>query len=221
MGDSVDPSVRDFQMFYRDWITRLKLYLYQLLSFLQFQDHENESKPHVQQLVHSVKTHYHDYFLVKAQLSSQNVFLVLSPPWLSSYERTFLWLAGFKPCVVINGVNSCGIQLSKGQSDMMDRLTAEIKNEENAIAKRLARFEQQVVAPPMLAFSKIGGKEVNAYHVLYLWCHLDNRLLYLTNQSTRLANRGKTVAKVVGNWDTKNGSIREIFRGYGSALIED
>ncbi|PWA47041.1 DOG1 domain-containing protein [Artemisia annua] len=198
MGDSVNQSVPDFQTFYRGWITRLELYLDQLLNVLQFQDHENESKLHVQQLVHSVMTHYHDYFLAKAKLSGQNIFLVLSPPWFSSYERTFLWLAGFKPGLAFNVVNNCGIQLSTGQSDMMDRLTAEIKNEENAVTKRLARYEQQVVSPPMLALAKIQEKEVNG-----MVHDIDTMVELLADDMECLVScadhlRGKTVAKVVG-----------------------
>nr|GEV95293.1 DOG1 domain-containing protein [Tanacetum cinerariifolium] len=60
--------------------------------------------------------HYIDYYLAKAQISSQNVFLVLSPPWFSSYERTFLWVAGFKPGLAIYVAKSCGVQLNTDQS---------------------------------------------------------------------------------------------------------
>ncbi|GKC88218.1 DOG1-like protein 4 [Tanacetum coccineum] len=106
-------------------------------------------------------THYHDYFLAKAQISSQNVFLVLSPPWFCSYERTFLWLSGFKPGLAINVVKRCGVQLNTNQSDRMDRLMAEIKREEGKITERRAWLEQQMVAPPMLALARMGGREVN------------------------------------------------------------
>ncbi|GJU80334.1 DOG1-like protein 4 [Tanacetum coccineum] len=160
MDYSTNQTEPDFQTFFGGWITRLELYLIQLLHFLQFPDHENDSKLQLQ-LVRQVMTHYHDYFLAKAQISNQNVFLVLSPPWFSSYERTFLWLAGFKPGLAIYVVKSCGVQLNTNQSDRMDRLTAKIKNEEGKITERLALLEQQMVSPPMLALARMGGREVN------------------------------------------------------------
>nr|GEX56164.1 protein DOG1-like 4 [Tanacetum cinerariifolium] len=160
MDNSTNQTEADFQTFFGGWITHLELYLSQLLHLLEFPDHENESKLELQ-LVRQVMTHYHDYFLAKAQISSENVFLVLSPPWFSAYERTFLWLAGFKPGLAISVVKSCGVQLNTNQSDRMDRLTAEIKNKEGKITERLAWLEQQMVAPPMLALARMGGREVN------------------------------------------------------------
>ncbi|GJV28639.1 retrovirus-related pol polyprotein from transposon TNT 1-94 [Tanacetum coccineum] len=52
-------------------------------------------------------------------------------------------------------------RLNTNQSDGIDRLTAEIKNEEGKITERRAWLEQQMVASPMLALARMGGREVN------------------------------------------------------------
>ncbi|XP_076940580.1 protein ZW2-like [Bidens hawaiensis] len=149
----------NFHTFLRVWMTRLELYLNQLLHIIQFMDQQDESK--LQQLINQVMTHYHEYFLAKAEVCHRDVFLVLSPPWFSSYERTFLWLAGFKPSLAITVVKSCGIEFSSSQVKQLDTLTMETKHEERMLTERLAALEQQLTAPPVLALARTGGKEVN------------------------------------------------------------
>lgn len=152
-------SQPDFQTFLRNWMTQLELYLQQLLHHVKFLDQQDESK--LEQLVHQVMTHYHEYFIAKAEVSRENVFLVLSPPWFSSYERTFQWVAGFKPSFAMYVVRSCGVEFSSDQAEKLDRLSVEVKDKERDITARLAELEEQVVAPPMLALARMGGKEVN------------------------------------------------------------
>ncbi|KAI3721039.1 hypothetical protein L2E82_32042 [Cichorium intybus] len=117
--DNSALSQPDFQTFFQEWVTQLELYFYQLLHLLQSLDQQDESKH--KQLVCRVMAHYHEYFLAKAQVSSRNVFLLLSPPWLSSYERTFLWVAGFKPGLALNVVKICeletGVDLRSSRED--------------------------------------------------------------------------------------------------------
>lgn len=142
-------------------------------------------------------THYHDYFLAKARVCHWNVFLVLSPPWFSSYEQTFLWVAGFKPGLAINVVKRCGVELNSDQAERMASLTVEIKNEEKEIAERVMRLEQQVVAPPMLALARMGGRELNG-----MVLDADTAVERLAADMEVLVGRAdylrvKTVAKVV------------------------
>lgn len=144
----MDYSTRpqpDFPTFFQGWLTHLEFYLHQLLQILQFPDQQDESK--IEQLNRRVMTHYHDYFLAKAQVTLDNVFLVFSPPWFSSYERTFLWVAGFEPGLALSVVKSCGVALRPDEAERMERLTVETKDEELEITEMLARLEQQMVAP--------------------------------------------------------------------------
>ncbi|KAI3809149.1 hypothetical protein L1987_25119 [Smallanthus sonchifolius] len=157
--DYSTQSQPDFQTFVRDWMIRLELYLQLLLHHLQFLDQQDESK--LQKLIRQVMTHYHEYFLAKAQVCRQNVFLVLSPPWFSSYERAFLWLGGFKPGLAIHVLKSCGVEFSPNQAERLERVISDTKNEEREITERLSSLEQQVVALPILALARMGGKEVN------------------------------------------------------------
>ena len=42
-------------------------------------------------------THYQHYYEEKSRLAQYDIFVLFSPPWFSALERTFLWIAGFKP----------------------------------------------------------------------------------------------------------------------------
>ncbi|KAI3519762.1 hypothetical protein L1887_08978 [Cichorium endivia] len=193
--DNSALSQPDFQTFFREWVTQLELYFNQLLHLIQSPDQQDESNH--KQLVCRVMGHYHEYFLAKAQVLSRNVFLVLSAPWFSSYERTFLWVAGFKPGLALNIVKICGLELTFDQAERMENLMMETKNDESVIAERLARLEQEVMAPSMLALARMGGREVNGMvneadtAVERLAGHME----FLVKCADYL--REKTVAKVV------------------------
>ncbi|KAF5800164.1 putative transcription factor TGA like domain-containing protein [Helianthus annuus] len=194
--DHLTQSQPDFHTFLRNWMIGLEHYLHQLLHHLEFLDQQDE--PKLKQLIHQVMTHYHEYFLAKAQVYRQNVFLALSPPWFSSYERTFLWLAGFRPGLAIRVVKSCGLEFTSDQAEMLDRLSVETKDGEKMITDRLARLERQVVAPPMLALTRMVGKEVNGFVN-----QADTAVDRLAEDMEVLVEcadylRGKTVAKVMG-----------------------
>ncbi|KAL4576137.1 hypothetical protein LXL04_012226 [Taraxacum kok-saghyz] len=189
----MDNSTLDFQTFFPKWLTQLELYLHQLLHLLQSPD---ESKH--KQLIRRVMAHYHDYILAKTQVSSRNVFLVLSPPWLSSFERTFLWLGGFKPSLALHVAKRCGVELTSDQAERMERLTVETKDDEIAMAERLGRLEVQVLSPAMLALTRMGGREVNGMidEADIAVEKLAEDMEFLVGCADYL--REKTVAKVVG-----------------------
>ncbi|KAM0013264.1 putative transcription factor TGA like domain-containing protein [Helianthus debilis subsp. tardiflorus] len=107
---------------------RLEHYLHELLHLLQDESKLQQDEPKLQ-LIHQVMTHYHEYFLAKAQIYRHDVFLVLSPPWFRSYERTFMWLARFKPSLAIHVAKKCGLKLSSDQAKRLERLTVELKME--------------------------------------------------------------------------------------------
>ncbi|KAK9077945.1 hypothetical protein SSX86_002002 [Deinandra increscens subsp. villosa] len=198
MDNSSTRSQPDFETFFRDWVTRLELYLQELLHLLNFLDKPHESKQQQLILIRQVTTHYQEYFLAKAQVSRHDVFLVLSPPWLSSYERTFLWLAGFKPTLVIYVVKNCGIEFGYDQAERLEKLVVETKDEEGRIAEGLAMLERQVVEPPMLGLARMGGREVNG-----MISEVDTAVDKLAEHMEVLVGcadylREKTVANVVG-----------------------
>ncbi|KAL7614454.1 protein DOG1-like 4 [Lactuca sativa] len=196
MEYTTGSQLHNFQTFFMEWVTQLEFYLHQLLHILQSPDQQDESKH--KQLIRLVMAHYHKYFLAKARVSSRNVFLIMSPPWLSSYERTFLWLSGFKPGLALHVVSKCGVELSSDQTERMERLTVDTKDHESVIAERLARLEQQVLAPSMLAMARMGGREVNG-----MIREADTAVERMAEHMEFLVGcadylREKTVAKVVG-----------------------
>ncbi|KAF9596447.1 hypothetical protein IFM89_011276 [Coptis chinensis] len=83
-----------FENFFEVWLVRQQYYLDQLLPFLSSQSNREKE---LQTLVGQVLAHYQHYYEAKSRSASENVFLIFSPPWFSTFERSFLWIAGFKP----------------------------------------------------------------------------------------------------------------------------
>ncbi|KAL8241021.1 hypothetical protein R6Q59_014376 [Mikania micrantha] len=150
------PHIRTF---YQAWVNRLDQYLQELIHQLRFPEQQDESK--LEQLVSDVMNHFNEYSLIKEQVMDQDVFVVISPPWITSYERTFLWLAGSKPTLTMHVLKKCGIEFSTEQTEKLEQLVAEIKEEEGGVNERLGRLEQQLVSPRILALARMGVREFN------------------------------------------------------------
>ncbi|KAI3718041.1 hypothetical protein L1987_70034 [Smallanthus sonchifolius] len=79
-----------FADFFERWEEQHRRYLDKLQANQNQNQNENE-------LVQQVLCHYQEYYDEKAKAAETDVFLMFSPPWFSSYERTLLWATGFKP----------------------------------------------------------------------------------------------------------------------------
>jgi hypothetical protein len=90
-----EPNVLErFVTFFQGWLVRQQSFLEQLHHSIS-----SESANEVNQqksLIVQVLAHYQEYYEEKAKLARQDVFLLFCPPWLSSFERTLLWAAGYK-----------------------------------------------------------------------------------------------------------------------------
>ncbi|CAH1445902.1 unnamed protein product [Lactuca virosa] len=153
---TVITSVREFENFFQGWLVRQEHYLDELRSNLRTSDHSSDEE-HLRDLIGRVLAHYQQYYEEKSRISNHDVSLVFSPPWFSSFERSFFWIAGFKPVLTFRIVGSSIGDMSEEQVERMERLKAETKADERVLDNELARIQESVAAPPIVEIARRGG----------------------------------------------------------------
>ncbi|KAL7169627.1 hypothetical protein ACSBR2_034628 [Camellia fascicularis] len=149
-----ESSSNSFESFFESWLVRQEHYLDELLH------HSNSSSDSdLIDLVSRVLSHYQQYFDHKSIAARNNVFLVFSPPWFTPFERTFLWIAGFKPGLAFRIVANSAGELTADQRRRMEELATETKAAEREVAEELARVQESVAAPPILEVARREGRK--------------------------------------------------------------
>ncbi|KAJ1381195.1 hypothetical protein SESBI_45345 [Sesbania bispinosa] len=151
-----DANVAAFEAFLQGWLVRQRGYLDELLSAQQH--HHELQDADRRQLINRVLCHYGQYYEEKSRIAHQNILLLFSPPWFSSLERTFLWMAGFKPGMTFQVVNTALEDLSEGQRQRLSQLSQETKLKERTLNDELAKIQESVAAPPMLHMARSHGR---------------------------------------------------------------
>lgn len=149
MDFPTDPIVRNtFTSFFEWWLDRQQSFLDQLLALSLPTHQDGEQRKN---LVEQVLTHYLQYYQEKSKAAIDDVFLMYSAPWLSTFERTFLWVTGFKPSLFLKLINgSVGNDfLSVEQLERIEAVKVEIRREERGIDDIVARVQESVAAPPL------------------------------------------------------------------------
>lgn len=143
-----------FQAFFNGWLQRQQSFLDQL-HLLSASPDGHEKVERQRTLVQQVLLHYQEYYEEKARTATVDVFTVFSAPWLSPFERTFLWIAGFKPLMVLRLVNNAvGADLTHEQSRTMERLRQVTSQAERELTQTMATIQASVAAPPLLALAR-------------------------------------------------------------------
>ncbi|XP_030927775.1 protein DOG1-like 4 [Quercus lobata] len=147
-----------FKTFLEGWMVRQEHYLDELLSAQQHcHDMQDED---IKELCSRMLAHYQEYYEAKSRIAQRDVFLAFSPTWLTSFERTFLWIAGFKPGIVFRIVTNSVLDMSEDQTQRMNRLLEETKLEERALNDELAKVHESVAGPTMLEAARRSGRLV-------------------------------------------------------------
>ncbi|KAL3523992.1 hypothetical protein ACH5RR_016826 [Cinchona calisaya] len=154
-NDNVEP----FETFFQGWLTRQEHYLQELVQVTQCNNQENEVM--CKELITRVLAHYNEYYEAKARVAQENVFLLFSPPWFSSFERTYLWIAGFRPRLVFRILSGSVLDLSEDQSRRIGSLTREVKEEEKELSNVLSMVQECMVSPEMVALVTQFGRVQN------------------------------------------------------------
>ncbi|KAL8226312.1 hypothetical protein R6Q57_016144 [Mikania cordata] len=139
-------ETRSFGEFFESWVDQHRTYLERLLLA-----HAEESEPLVQQVL----GHYQEYYDEKSRAAESDVLLMFSPPCFSSYERTLLWVAGFKPSMTFGLVKeSVGEDLNEEQRERIAVVREETRRAEREIEQAMASVQESVAAPTMCRLVK-------------------------------------------------------------------
>ncbi|XP_009768149.1 protein RESPONSE TO ABA AND SALT 1-like [Nicotiana sylvestris] len=160
---SKNPSFEaNIDTYYENWLIQLENFLEKLnevsASYDVFNEEAEENRSSSSKLVTQVLDHYQEYYQEKFKATNGDTFFLNSPPWYTSLERTFLWMAGFKPSMLFPTINySIGQELTPDQGEKLKKLKSEIKRDEKAIEKGMAKVQESVAAPPIFELMKRGG----------------------------------------------------------------
>ncbi|KNA05864.1 hypothetical protein SOVF_186210 [Spinacia oleracea] len=139
-----------FSSFFNGWLCRQQVFLDQL-----------EDKNNNQQLIQLLLNHYSEYYDEKARVIWEDPFLLFSPPWLTSFEKSFLWVAGFKPSLAFRLLELSVFDLELEQLERLTVLKADVAREERTHLESLAAVQETTGAPPLLNLAKHYGRLVD------------------------------------------------------------
>ncbi|XP_048503419.1 protein RESPONSE TO ABA AND SALT 1 [Beta vulgaris subsp. vulgaris] len=86
---------------------------------------------------------------------------MFSPPWLSSLEKSLLWMGGFKPSITFSLVEFSVSDMVPEQVEKLIRLKKETKIEERTLMDALAAVQEAMGSPPLINLVKQYGRLVN------------------------------------------------------------
>lgn len=88
------PDSYPFTTFFHRWINQLELYQWQLEAA------ETLAGNGLDELISAVLRHYQALYEEHSRAAEIDPYQFFDLPWLSSPEKTFLWIGGWKPGVV-------------------------------------------------------------------------------------------------------------------------
>ncbi|XWS43858.1 hypothetical protein CRYUN_Cryun16bG0140500 [Craigia yunnanensis] len=158
-ASSTNHNAGSFHTFFEGWLVRQEHYLDELLS-VQQSCHESQEDD-LKDLITRVLSHYQQYFEEQSRAAQGNIFLVLSPTWVSSFERATLWIAGFKPGFALKLVCKSVQDQSPEQGERIKRLMEETRYKEKVLNDELARVQESMAAPPLLEIARKRARLMN------------------------------------------------------------
>ncbi|XP_074569378.1 protein DOG1-like 4 [Curcuma longa] len=103
----------------------------------------------VPQAVDAVLSHYRDYRDAKLRLADSDVLRALTHPWLTPFERIFLWVAGWKPSLAFRLLlGHC--PLSPDQRAAVEVLRREVQLAEHRISEDMACAQEAMAGHTVL-----------------------------------------------------------------------
>lgn len=149
------PVLPNFHNFHESWLSTQQSFLQQLLDSAALQSNDKEDAQ--LRLIAQVLAHYQQYYDELSKAAAEDIFQVLSAPWLTSFERTFLWISGFKPSLLIRLLFAAVNDLTPAQSARLNEVRAEVKWNERELTDAMASLQETIAAPPMLELARRVG----------------------------------------------------------------
>lgn len=131
------------EAFFDSWLARLDHLHSDLL-------HAFSHRPDlIPQAVDAVLSHYRDYRDAKVRLADSDVLRALTHPWLTPFERIFLWVAGWKPSLAFSLLLGRCL-LSPDQRAAVEVLRREVQLAEHRISEGMAGAQEAMAGHTVL-----------------------------------------------------------------------
>ncbi|KAF5737874.1 BZIP transcription factor family protein isoform 1 [Tripterygium wilfordii] len=138
---TVNAGIAAFEMEYGNWLEEQSNQICELRKALSAQIRDAEMRF----LVENVMSHYSKLFRMKATAAKADVFYVMSGMWLTSAERFFLWIGGFRPSELLKVLASQLDTLTEQQIVEVCNLRQSCQQAEDALSQGLEKL-QQIIA---------------------------------------------------------------------------
>lgn len=163
MPSTVSSTSRggSFEAYFQGWMSRQEQFLDELVAARDSSSefHDND----LRDLINRVRAHYEEYFAEKSRMANANVFLMFSPTWFTPFERSFLWIGGFKPGLACRLATTAD-DLTEEQTEIIHKLSQETKRLERALDDEMAKIQENVAAPPLMDFARSVGQRPQPFH---------------------------------------------------------
>ncbi|KAK7352941.1 hypothetical protein VNO80_18372 [Phaseolus coccineus] len=144
---------KSFETFYEGWLARHENLLQQLLSV-------SPDDAEQRMMIEQVLCHYQQFLEEKSNVANGDVFLLFSPPWLSAYERSLLWIGDYKPSLILRLADRAVNSFTPEQRDKMERVRDETKRAEREVSEAMASVQESMASPRMLALVRVVDGEI-------------------------------------------------------------
>ncbi|KAL6326459.1 hypothetical protein AAG906_008321 [Vitis piasezkii] len=152
-----NPNPEPFEIFFRGWLVRHEE-VRQLLQQADERDCDEtreDEEARVQELIGRVVAHYAEYYKAKQRVVREDVMSLFEPPWLTPFERSLLWIAGFMPGFAFRLVMNYVKDLNGEQTRMMEQLKTETVAEEIDLTAELVKVHR---SPTMISLVEMATR---------------------------------------------------------------
>ncbi|KAG6402442.1 hypothetical protein SASPL_134635 [Salvia splendens] len=135
---TVGSGIASFEIEYSQWLDQQERKITELKNVLQTPIGDLELRV----MVERVLSHYYDLFHMKREAARADAFYLVSGMWMTSVERFFLWIGGFKPSELINVVMPQLQPLTDQQMANVDNLKHSSVQAEDALSQGMEKLQQ-------------------------------------------------------------------------------
>ncbi|KAK6130783.1 hypothetical protein DH2020_035471 [Rehmannia glutinosa] len=187
-----------FTSFLEGWLIRQESFFQELEALLSPVDGFDRNLE-CSKIIPRVFSHYQEFYTEKARAAGGDAFLLISPPWLSSFEKSLLWISGFRPSMLFPIIErSVAEDLSAEQKQRIEAVRSETRRKEREFTQAMARIQETVAEPPlyglMMSYEKVVNGETS--DIDGAMEELKAAMMAVVENADAL--RGWTAAEVVG-----------------------
>ncbi|KAM7277465.1 hypothetical protein ACFE04_019331 [Oxalis oulophora] len=134
----INSGIATFEMDYAHWVEEQN----KLISELRTGLNAHITDIELRILVESGMNHYSELFRMKAAASKADVFYLMSGLWMTSAERFFLWIGGFRPSEILKVLLPQLDLLTEQQLMDVCSLKQSCQQAEDALSQGMEKLQQ-------------------------------------------------------------------------------